>query len=123
MNNDLKRHNSTKLVVMPWWERGKNGFTSSRDSLPMPSVFRTSGQAVEGPWGAVRLIKHPLSLRVGWAAETLLMPGARRKRCRPAPPLTGGVGSPDQSEPGRVFPINEKPRASTVAVRQPPQAT
>src|SRR5260370_18319482 len=100
MNNDLKRHNSTKLVVMPWWERGKNGFTSSRDSLPMPSVFRTSGQAVEGPWGAVRLIKHPWSFRLGWAAEKFLMPGARGKPCPQGPPLT--VGGDSQSARGRA---------------------
>src|SRR5258708_36943523 len=31
--------------------------------------------------------------RLGWAAETLLMPGARSKRCREIRPLTGWVDS------------------------------
>src|SRR5258708_20594523 len=103
MNNDLKRDNSTKLVVMPWWERGKNGFTSSRDSLPMPSVFRTSGQAVEGPWGAVKVIKHPWGLRVGWVAGTLLMPRGHRNPFRLARPVVRSVDLQRENDRARIY--------------------
>ena len=59
-----------------------------------------SEKAVEGAWGAVRLIKHPGSLRLGGGAETLLMPGARSKRCRQARPLTEEGRLAERERPG-----------------------
>src|SRR6266566_5939877 len=93
MKSGLRRYRRTKQVAVLWLELRKNGFVSSRNSLLILIVFRMSGKAVEGAWGAVRLIKHPWSLRLGGGAETLLMPGARSKRCRQARPLTGWVDS------------------------------
>src|SRR6266849_9170080 len=113
MKSGLRRYRRTKQVAVLWLELRKNGFVSSRNSLLILSVFSMSGKAVEGAWEAVRLIKHPWSLRLGGGAETVLMPGARSKRCRQARPLTGVGRLEERERPGlRMRFINARPGRS-----------
>src|SRR6266487_883795 len=122
MKSGLRRYRRTKQVAVLWLELRKNGFVPSRNSLLILSVFSMSGKAVEGAWGAVRLIKHPWSLRLGGGAETLLMPGARSKRCRQARPLTGWVDSQSESDRGTVTLINAEPRSLSARSAHPPKS-
>src|SRR5260370_9171851 len=71
---------------------------------------------------AARLIKHPWSLRLGGGVETVLMPGARSKRCRQARPLTGWVDSQSESDRGTVTLINAEPRSLSARSARPPKS-